>query len=209
MAEASEGFVEHHALPATEVGFGSGFSSHKYQSLAHAGRLEHFTNAGLSRYLHEFAGTIQDGSTEHRVSKVQPTEVCPAFADTLEASCRQLVAAVFPEGPGPEVVAEGDVQDRAADAIDAGHVDAAFEDIPDDEHIASDDAVFEDLPPDLDDESRANHVGDAAFECVDLDPKIDPTASLDVPPLLHIMDNCTDALGAIMPSYDTSTHPPP
>ena len=77
--------IDHHVLPAVNIGYGASGFAFKLASQAHSMRLEHFTHHSLEVMVHEITTNMNDWGTESSWNRLQPVALntlCQNFTDT-------------------------------------------------------------------------------------------------------------------------------
>ena len=217
MCFAAEVFSPH-ICPAVVLGFGATSLAHKFHTLAHAFRLEHFNADSLAGFCKEFVSVTSDFGVEHMLTRVGPVPVsteCQFFEDSDPASISQVLKlAPSASSRSDQLVFEEPV---AQDAIDLGravfqqhgamdgvgevvvepvlfNIGADFEDAGLDSPVADpiplymQEMPFADLNPDV-------------FEDVPAPPSMDFRDMLSFPGIHHILDNAVNGFDGVMVSY--------
>ena len=159
--------IKARALPAVCVGFGSCTFAHKFRALCHTARLEHFSNASLSKWSRELVSSMSDYGVERMLPRVKPvalSQVLPYFEDAADQDVQDVMSGAYPQ------------LQQLAQAHDQADPAMNFEDVDD---AAS--PCEAELP-----------MPEAAFEATPAEAQFDVTAMLDVPALHHLVDNAIE-----------------
>ena len=127
--------VVRHALPCVLIGFGAASLSHKVAALAHAVRLEHFSEQSMVHWCSDVLAVISDDGAERLLGRIQPVPVqnlTPHFEETTHVDI-----GLMKKGGCEE---EGQA---------GGLADAVFEDAggDNDGFLVNDEDVFEEEAP--------------------------------------------------------------